>query len=71
MVQATLSVRGKQHEWGVVAPMSRDQISAMREDGIDVGILQNVVPAWVNDAGLLRPWCFFQNLWNFNNPWRL
>lgn len=70
MPQAVLNMRGKQHEWGLTVPMKQGQIDAMREDGIEVGILENVVPAWIAEACLARPWCFFQDIWNFKNPFR-
>lgn len=70
MPQAILDVRGKAHEWGLTVPMKQAQIDAMREDGIEVGILENVVPFWINECGLTLPWCFFQDIWNFKNPFR-
>jgi len=70
MPMVVLSVRGKASEWGLTLPMKWDQITAMREDGIDVGILENTVPAWAVNIGLLKPWCLFQDLFNFKNPFR-
>jgi hypothetical protein len=70
MPQAVLSIRGKQSEWGITTPLPMSAIEAMREDGIEVGILENSVPFWMNEAGLTRPWCFFQDIWNFKNPFR-
>ena len=67
---ATLSVRGKSSEWAVSGEMRQEQIDAMVEDGIEVGIVQNTIPMWVVECGLLRPWCFLQDLWNFKNPVR-
>lgn len=42
----------------------------MRSDGLNIIVPENIIPAWVVDAGLLRPWCFLQDLWNFKNPFR-
>lgn len=64
----TLDIRGKQHRWSVDAVMSQRQIDDMRADGVDVGELINTVPEWAVDMGLLRPWCFVQDVWNFRNP---
>lgn len=58
-------IRGKQSEWGITTPLSMSSIEAMRADGIEVGILENSIPFWVNESGLTRPWCFFQDIWNF------
>lgn len=62
-----LAVRGRTSEWAVHCDMSREQIDAMVADGIDVGILHHSVPMWAVDMGLLRPWCFVQDVWNFRN----
>jgi hypothetical protein len=67
-MRAILTVRGKTSEWGVTADMSKEQIEEMNADGIHVGILQNSVPMWVVDCGLLQTWCFFQDVWNLRNP---
>jgi hypothetical protein len=68
MPRATIEVRGKRSSWGVDWQASQAQIDAMRADGIDVGIVANSIPEWVVDIGLARPWCFFQDIWNFKNP---
>lgn len=70
MPQAVLDIQGKQHKWGITTPLPMKTIELMREDGVDVGILENSIPEWVVDLGLLYPWCFFQDLWNFKNPFR-
>lgn len=66
--RVTLSVRGKAHEWAIDCDMKQDQIDAMTADGIEVGIVHHSVPMWAVDLGLLRPWCFVQNVFNFRNP---
>lgn len=69
-MRCTVDVRGKQSEWGIPANLSREAIEAMRADGLNIIIPENIIPAWIVDLGLVRPWCFFQDLWNFKNPWR-
>lgn len=69
-MRCVVDVRGKRSEWGIPADLSRDAIEAMRSDGLNIIIPENTIPAWVVDLGLLRVWCFFQDLWNFKNPWR-
>lgn len=63
-----IELRGKTGEWLVTSDMSRAQIDAMREDGIEVGIVENMAPEWIVDIGLLKPWCFVQDVWNLRNP---
>jgi hypothetical protein len=70
MSKASIEVRGKHHKWGVTWNAPQSQIDAMREDGIDVHIIENSIPYWVVSIGLLRPWCFVQDVWNFKNPFR-
>lgn len=70
MPRATIHVNGKTSLWGVDWHASQEQIDAMRADGVEVFILENVIPSWVVDSGLTRTWCFFQDIWNFKNPWR-
>jgi hypothetical protein len=70
MPRASVDVRGKQLEWSVTWNASQEQIDAMRADGIDIWMPENSIPAWVVDIGLLRPWCFFQDIWNFKNPFK-
>jgi hypothetical protein len=69
-IRCTVDVRGKRSEWGLPCYLSRENIEALRADGVNVIIPENIIPAWVVDAGLLRPWCFLQDLWNFKNPFR-
>lgn len=67
-MRCTVDIRGQRSEWGVPTNLSEDAIEAMRADGLNIIIHENIIPAWVVDAGLTRPWCFFQDLWNFKNP---
>lgn len=70
MPKAAIDIRGKSSEWGVSWFASQDQIDAMREDGIEVMVIENSMPAWVADAGLAGLWCFCQDIWNLKNPFR-
>lgn len=67
-MRVIMEVRGKTSSWIITGDASREQIDAMRADGLDVGIVENKIPAWVVDVGLLKPWCFVQDVWNFRNP---
>lgn len=68
MPRASIEIRGKTSSWGVDWDAPQSQIDGMREDGIDVSIVENSIPMWVVDLGLLRPWCFLQDIWNLKNP---
>lgn len=66
----TVTVRGKAKTWGFAFYGDPRHIEAWRADGLDVVLIENVIPAWVADLGLVRPWCFLQDVFNFRNPWR-
>ena len=65
-----LVMRGNSSEWAVSCDMSSAQIDAMVADGIEIGIVHHSVPMWAVDIGLLRPWCFVQDVFNFRNPFK-
>ena len=67
-MKVALEIQGKSIRWAVTADMPAHQIQAMREDGLEVGILVNSMPMWVLNSGLAGPWMFFQDLLNFKNP---
>lgn len=65
-----MCMRGQKHEWDVQAEMSNEQIADLRAVGHEIGIVENIVPVPVAEAGGTRVWCFMQDLWNFKNPFR-
>ena len=64
----SITMRGKCSTWAPSMYMSQAQIDAMREDGFVIDEIVNTVPEWVFHAGLMRPWVFVQDLWNFRRP---
>jgi len=64
----SLDVRGKQHEWGFHIYADPKHVEDWRADGLEVYEICNVVPVWIVDMGLLRVWCFFQDIFHFKNP---
>ena len=69
-MRAEVLVRGKTGEWAIESDLSKSAIDDMRADGLDVIVPENTIPMWVVDLGLMRPWCFVQDVWNFKNPRR-
>lgn len=65
-----INVKGKTKTWGFAFMQDPKLIEEWRADGLDVFEIEAVIPAWVADLGLVRPWCFLQDLFNFRNPWR-
>lgn len=70
MPKAFIEIRVNQSRWGVEWNAPQSQIEGMRADGIEVGLIENSIPFWVNEIGMARIWCFFQDIWNFKNPFK-
>ena len=70
MELASITIHGEQSTWAVNWHTTPKEIEAMRADGIEVFEIENIIPAWVVDAGLTRTFVFFQDLWNFKNPFK-
>lgn len=65
----SLEVRGIEKNWSFNFYGDPKHLDAWREDGLVVNEIVNTIPEWVVDAGLLKPWIFFQDLFNFK-LWR-
>ncbi|WYW02613.1 hypothetical protein Peetri_00025 [Pseudomonas phage vB_PpuM-Peetri] len=67
-VKCTCIYTGEVHHLGGGSWLTKSQAKVLQDDGIELGILLNTVPEWVVDMGLLKPWCFLQDLFAFRNP---
>jgi len=68
----TVETRGKYKTWAINWYCDPKDVDAMREDGIEIFEIVNIVPGWIVDLGLMRPYIFIQDLWNFRwlkFPW--
>ncbi len=65
----SLHVKGKHKSWSFEFMGDPKHIRDWEADGLEVWEVCNVVPAWVADLGLTRPWVFLQDVFNFKNPW--
>lgn len=61
----SLEVRGNEKNWSFSFYGDPKHLDDWREDGLVVNEIVNTIPEWVVDAGLLKPWVFFQDLFNF------
>lgn len=66
-----LSVRlhGNRRTWQFEFYGDPKYLAEWRADGLEIYEVCNVIPAWIADLGLTRPWCFLQDVFNFKNPW--
>lgn len=64
-----IDIRGKRKNWTFVFEGDPKYIPEWEADGLHVEELINTVPEWWVDAGLsVRFYCFFQDIFNFRNP---
>ncbi len=66
--KCSVNVKGKKHIWRVQVYATMEQIKRWDQDGLDVGIEIYSIPEVIMRLGLVRPWCFMQDIFNFRNP---
>lgn len=65
-----VTVRGKSGaEYGFIFKGDTKYLDEWRADGLEVHEVYNVIPLWVQQAGLTRVWCRVQDLWRFLRLW--
>lgn len=66
-----LTIRGKDKTWGFTINVDPKYLPEWRADGLEIDEIVNSVPMWVVELGIpVRLWCFFQDIFNFKNPFR-
>lgn len=65
----SIIVKGKEKEWGFSFYGDPEDLQEWREDGLQVDLVENTIPDNL-PIGLTKLWCFFQDLFNFNNPFK-
>lgn len=63
-----LVTRGRSRTWGAMVYLTKEDADMWRLDGLDVEEVLNTVPVWVVQWGLVRVWCWVQDLLNFKAP---
>lgn len=66
----TIIIKGKNRTWAFDADIDPRHIPDLLEDGLRVEEIVYSGPNWVLDLGLIKVWCFFQDIYNFRNPFR-
>jgi hypothetical protein len=64
----SITIQGNQHRWSFDVDIDPKYVEAWRDDGIDISEVFHVIPEWAVGAGLLRVWCFIQDIFHFRNP---
>ena len=66
-----IEVRGKYKKWSFPIEAEPSWVEDWRNDGLVVSETVNIIPKWWVDMGFsVRFWCFWQDLLNFNNPFK-
>lgn len=65
-----VSIKGKTSNWGFPVELDPNHLAEYRADGLQIEELVNIIPLWVVQIGATKIWCFFQDIFNFQNPFR-
>ena len=55
-------VRGREKKWGFMFEGNIKFLNDWRADGLEIDEIINTIPEWVVDIGMLKPWCFMQDI---------
>ena len=66
----SMTVKGRNHTWCFDILADEKYMQEWLDDGLDIVIIENTIPMWVNDFGLTHAWVFMQDLFNFRNPFK-
>ncbi len=61
----SVEVKGKEHSWSFSFYGDPKHLEDWRNDDLEISEIINTIPVWVVDYGLMKPWIFFQDLFNF------
>jgi len=64
----SVTVKGNQSKWNFNFYGDPNHIQDWVNDGLEIVEIENVIPKWVVDIGLLKPYVFLQDIFNFKNP---
>lgn len=60
-----ITVHGKSKTWGFLFDGEEKYLQDWVNDGLDVSRVENIIPEWVVNAGLIKIWCFLQDIFQF------
>jgi len=64
----SVTVKGNQSKWTFNFYGDQNHIQDWVNDGLEIVEIENVIPKWIVDIGLLKPYVFLQDIFNFKNP---
>jgi len=57
-----LTIEGNNKTWSFHVEGTEEYQRQWRADGLEVDKIMNIIPEWIVDFGLLKPFCWIQNL---------
>ena len=57
-----ITVKGNNKTWCFDFDGDPKYLDEWRADGLQVDPVVNIIPKWIVDIGLLKIWCFFQDI---------
>jgi len=70
MKKYSVTVTGQTNKWTFSFTGDPEHVEHWRADGLEIDEIVNTIPEAVADVGLGRVWTFFQDLFNFRNPFK-
>jgi hypothetical protein len=61
----SLEVQGTHKLWAFDIMADPKHMDEWLADGLKVSEVIHTIPVWIVELGLIRPWIFLQDLWNF------
>ena len=62
MTKMFITVRGKTKEYDFDFNGDREFLEERRSEGLDVYVIENEIPLWIAELGLVHEWCWLQDL---------
>ena len=66
----SIEVRGNEKVWSFYTYLNPDYIKNYLDDGLMVTEVLYTVPQIAVDLRMVGVWCFFQDVFNFRNPFK-
>ena len=61
----SITVTGHAHKWSFLFDGDPQYLQEWLDDGLDVALVVNIIPEWVANLGLVKVWCFLQDIFQF------
>lgn len=66
----SIEVHGSNDKWSFQFYGDTVHLDDWRNDGLNIDIIENVIPSWIVYFGLANVYVMLQDLFNFKNPLR-